>query len=654
VDYAKETITVTSGYEVSTQNDGNGKTVSSGSTLTPGTTYYVRQSLKTNYNASSWTAFTVPSRPAAPSVSPAAETIQGLHDGKLTGVDSTMEYQKQGASGWTAISGTTVTGLEPGTYSVRVAATGSTFASTAVEVTVAQGGTATVRFYANNGTGTMEDLTFTYDDTDTLLTLCAFTRRGYTFVGWATSASGQVVYPDGQKVTSLTPNTSGIITLYAKWSKKPTYSVSGTVQNGENATIRLTQGSTTVAEATADSSGVFSLYGVDPGNYNLVATNGTKTVTASVRITDADQAVNMTMPDGNVSSVLEVKEKTPDVVVDKLDAEAQAVQDQNQSASTITVTMIVESKEEVTEEETEEAEEETIALQTAQTAIKEQAGSDRTLEYLEITVEQRVDDGDATLISETTNLMEIVVPFTQTSKQNIAVYRYHDGTAEALTNNPAAGEEGYVVNSDSITIYAKKFSTYAIGYTTSETEDSDENCPSLAFSDLDTTRWYHESVDYVLNNGIMEGYGNGTFGPGNSLTRAQLAQILYNLQEDPQITIENPFTDVDENQWYAAAVIWAYQEGVVEGYGNGKFGPEDKITRQDLAVMLWRYAGEPTATQTSLDFTDAAQVSDYAQAALLWANEVGIVQGDNGVLRPKGNATRTEAAAMIMRYLKLG
>jgi hypothetical protein len=186
-----------------------------------------------------------------------------------------------------------------------------------------------------------------------------------------------------------------------------------------------------------------------------------------------------------------------------------------------------------------------------------------------------------------------------------------------------------------------------------EGEDTEENCPSLAFTDLNTALWYHESVDYVLDHGIMEGNGNGTFTPNGDLTRAQLAQILYNVAGQPEVTGENPFTDVNENQWYAKAVIWAAQAGVVEGYGNGKFGPYDKITRQDLAVMLWRYAGKPTATQTSLDFTDAAKVSDYAQAALLWANEVGIVQGDKNVLDPKGNATRSQAATMLMRYLEL-
>jgi hypothetical protein len=189
---------------------------------------------------------------------------------------------------------------------------------------------------------------------------------------------------------------------------------------------------------------------------------------------------------------------------------------------------------------------------------------------------------------------------------------------------------------------------------TQEPEPAEEDCPAEKFTDVDTSKWYHEAVDYVLTKGVMEGNSDGTFTPNGTLTRAQLAQILYNAAGKPEATAENPFTDVPENQWYAKAVIWAAQAGVVEGYGDGTFGPNDKISRQDLAVMLWRYAGEPTATKTSLDFTDAAQASDYATAALLWASETGIVQGDNGKLSPKGSATRAEAATMVMRYLELG
>jgi hypothetical protein len=197
---------------------------------------------------------------------------------------------------------------------------------------------------------------------------------------------------------------------------------------------------------------------------------------------------------------------------------------------------------------------------------------------------------------------------------------------------------------------ATGLTTYTCTYTPAEKE----NCPSEGFTDVDTGKWYHNAVDYVLAKGIMEGNGNGTFAPGGTLTRAQLAQILYNVAGRPEVTVGSPFTDVPSGKWYTNAITWASEAGIVEGYGDGTFGPMHSVSRQDLAVMLWRYAGKPKATQTSLNFTDADMVSDYAQAALLWANEVGIVQGSSGKLNPKGSATRAEAAAMIMRYLELG
>jgi hypothetical protein len=231
---------------------------------------------------------------------------------------------------------------------------------------------------------------------------------------------------------------------------------------------------------------------------------------------------------------------------------------------------------------------------------------------------------------------------------------------DALTVTDASGKTLETTkNADGTYTFTMPASKVAVTATfkdaeTQEPEPAEEDCPAEKFTDVDTSKWYHEAVDYVLTKGVMEGNSDGTFTPNGTLTRAQLAQILYNAAGKPEATAENPFTDVPENQWYAKAVIWAAQAGVVEGYGDGKFGPNDKISRQDLAVMLWRYAGEPTATKTSLDFTDAAQASDYATAALLWASETGIVQGDNGKLSPKGSATRAEAATMVMRYLELG
>lgn len=183
--------------------------------------------------------------------------------------------------------------------------------------------------------------------------------------------------------------------------------------------------------------------------------------------------------------------------------------------------------------------------------------------------------------------------------------------------------------------------------------DGGADCPSRAFTDLSTTAWYHEAVDYVLRNGIMGGYGGGLFGPNDSLSRAQLCQILYNREGKPTVTGSSPFTDVADTAWYADAVIWANANGIVGGYGGGLFGPNDPITREQLAAILWRYAGSPASDHTLTGYTDADQISSWAMDAMLWANENNILNGDgSGHLIPKGRATRAQVAQMIRNFIK--
>ena len=170
------------------------------------------------------------------------------------------------------------------------------------------------------------------------------------------------------------------------------------------------------------------------------------------------------------------------------------------------------------------------------------------------------------------------------------------------------------------------------------------------FPDVKDSEWYIKAVEFVCTNGLMSGYANGRFGPNDTLTRAQFAQIIYNKESRPQAE-GGKFSDVTTG-WYADAVNWAAAEGIVAGIGGGKFAPDRPITRQDLAVMLWRYAGKPEPGKNELDFEDSNRVSGYAWKALCWASENGIVSGrGNGVLDPKGNATRAEAAQMAMKYL---
>ena len=150
----------------------------------------------------------------------------------------------------------------------------------------------------------------------------------------------------------------------------------------------------------------------------------------------------------------------------------------------------------------------------------------------------------------------------------------------------------------------------------------------------------------------MGGYGNGLFGPNDTLTRAQFAQILYNKEGRPAVTGGGIFTDVAPGAWCAPAITWAAERGIVGGYGNGMFGPNDNITREQLAVMLWRYAGSPAATNKELHFNDADEASGYALEALRWAVENGVMSGKGGgSLDPKGLATRAEAAQMLKNLI---
>lgn len=175
---------------------------------------------------------------------------------------------------------------------------------------------------------------------------------------------------------------------------------------------------------------------------------------------------------------------------------------------------------------------------------------------------------------------------------------------------------------------------------------------SNPFTDVSTGAWYYDAVKFVSENGLMNGVGNSLFEPESNLSRGMLTQILYNKEGQPAVTDNSAFTDVKPETWYFNAVSWASVKGIVDGYGNGLFGPNNNITREQLAVMLWRYAGKPVPPNLLLNFTDANLVSDYAMDAMRWAVDKGIINGKgNDILDPGGYATRAEAAQMLKNYL---
>lgn len=175
---------------------------------------------------------------------------------------------------------------------------------------------------------------------------------------------------------------------------------------------------------------------------------------------------------------------------------------------------------------------------------------------------------------------------------------------------------------------------------------------STAFFDVPAGSWEKNAVDFVSARGIFRGTGGGAFSPNSRMTRGMLAVVLHNLEDSPAHGLSGAFTDVGET-WYTAAVQWAAKQGIISGYGDGRYGPNDIITREQLAVMLWRYAGSPMAADKALHFADADKASAYALEALRWAKENGIVNGDgNGLLNPQGAATRAQAAQMIMNFIQ--
>lgn len=186
-----------------------------------------------------------------------------------------------------------------------------------------------------------------------------------------------------------------------------------------------------------------------------------------------------------------------------------------------------------------------------------------------------------------------------------------------------------------------------------------DNCPSKAFSDLDAKAWYHEGVDYALTNSLMNGVGGGKFEPDGQLTRAQLVTVLYRAAGEPDTGKQvNPFTDVADDTWYTKAVIWAANNGIVNGVGKNVFAPDASITREQIATMLYRYAGAEAAKEDKLSaFPDAAKTSDWAKEALNWAVASGLINGvadANGTanLEPQSTATRAQIATILMRWLE--
>ena len=235
----------------------------------------------------------------------------------------------------------------------------------------------------------------------------------------------------------------------------------------------------------------------------------------------------------------------------------------------------------------------------------------------------------------------ISVPYEQPAnmegRQIIACYFGENG---AITYFPARYENGIV------TFETSHFSQFGVFAS-----------QAAAFTDINLDAWYMTEVEFAMANKFMSGYGDGRFAPDAPLSRAMLAQILYNMAGKPRVA-NCVFVDVPSRAWYYDAVTWAAANGIVSGYGNGLFGPNDPITREQLATMLYRYeqsqgGGFVNDWAFLLDYPDRDKVSGYAYEALCWCTMNGIITGmDGGTLNPQGTATRAQAAVMLVRFVQ--
>lgn len=241
---------------------------------------------------------------------------------------------------------------------------------------------------------------------------------------------------------------------------------------------------------------------------------------------------------------------------------------------------------------------------------------------------------------------EVSIPYTLSVQQNAACVIIH-------TQNAAGGwsevQTSYDIQRQMAHFVTAAPCVFTVGYDATMAW-------SGSFADVDKQAWYYPAVRYVCYYGMMNGTSAESFAPESEFSRAQMAQILYNMEGRPQ-TIQAMYTDVSQDAWYATAISWAMQSGILTGYGDGRVGPDDPITREQLAAILYRYAGQKgydTSAQADLSgFADADAVSAYARLPLSWAHAAGVVNGTDAItLDPNGTATRAQAATMLMRFHK--
>lgn len=546
------------------------------------------------------------------------------------------------------------TGLDAGTYTATVTVTGMNIVSRSFDVsfTVSSAATYTVKFNANGGSGTMADMTVNVG-ANAALTENSFTRAGYEFIGWNDQPDGSGTnYAD--KDSAPTANAGESITLYAKWVhgkvSDDAAHVSGIEADGlnevakeEKTDITLVVQDEAETKDDAEQAAIKASAGA-PKKFGFYDIRLEKSTGGTVE---------------NSSSVIEIK--LPYAFTKKKNIKVYRYHDTTaeefMQLDTRAVPPYEDGKCFVNKENgciyiySSKFSTYAVAYDTVPTGT-----GGGTIRY---TVKFDTDGGSAVSSKTVTRNSKAAEPAEPTwdgytfdgwysDKNFTAVYDF----SQPVTKN--------------ITLYAK--------WTEVKTEEPDveqempdtecdgtsaDNCSSLAFDDLNVKLWYHSDTDYVIENGLMKGTTSKTFEPNSDLTRAMLVTVLYRLEGEPATNKSIPFTDIDMGAYYKNAVIWAQQNDIAVGISETEFAPNENITREQIAAIIYRYAqykeynvsvGE---SANILSYNDFADISEYAVPSVQYAMGSGLLKGRTETeLNPKDNATRAEAAAILHRFIE--
>ena len=445
------------------------------------------------------------------------------------------------------------------------------------------------------------------------VTINAGNRSNYSFNGWTSSQA--VTFAEVSAASTSFTMTAADITVTANWTYTGGGSSGGGGGGSISPTVPAADGAVNVSYSTSQGTADLSL---STSKVNDII-DKSKEDEAVIDLSKVRGITGASLPTSALKAFeeagLDITVKLPEGTV-TLDKEA-AASVAEQASSTITIEIEEATPPSLTKEQRETINEDDLVLN-----INIYSGTRK--------------------ITNFGGTLTIQVPYT--GPEPVAVWYLNDqGELEKLNST---FEDGVV------TFTTDHLSLYIIGEDTEEPEK--EEPFTNPFTDVQEGAWYYDAVKYVYQNSLMMGTGDTTFGTNGTTTRGMLVTILHRLSGESEAGMSS-FSDVAADKYYAKAVAWAAENRIVSGYGNGIFGPEDSITREQMAAILINYAEfkdyDVTARADLSKYTDADTVSDWARDAMAWANAEGLIQGDGAGLNATGKVTRVQVAAILQRFI---